>query len=128
MGRMETNPDSGTRVSVRVPESLKEDYRDAVESQGSNMTEDIREHMKAVVDDHGGPDDQLPDGELGDAYRVLAANAGLNNRLPVEDAETLLSDKTNVPKATVRRRLLDPLRDQNLIRVRYGTIIVRELD
>jgi len=127
MGRMESDESDTTRVTVRVPTKLVKEYEEAL-NDDTNRSEDIRQHMREqakqpTVD--GGLVPPTDDETLASAYRVMRRAAGAAP-LPVDEAKSLIAAQTNIPKSSVSRRALKPLRDRGYLR-RCGDPINRPM-
>jgi antitoxin component of RelBE/YafQ-DinJ toxin-antitoxin module len=117
-----------TKVTTRCPEELKADYKDVLDEQGRSMSDDLREHMQAVVNAHSNrPDDgTVPgDDQLAAAYKALRRAADPDHQtVKTEVAETIVAEETRVRRAVVRSNVLKPLERRGYIEPRWGTVRV----
>lgn len=126
MPRSQASASNGSaQLSVRTDEDLKREYKTALDAEGKSMSDDLREHMKRKVAEHGGNvgrDDHLPaDDDLATAYVRLDELASPDKRrVPVEVAKSDLADKLNLKAALVRSNVLDPLKRRGYIRPLYN--------
>lgn len=123
------------QLSVRCDADLKQQYADVLDDEGDSMSNDLREHMEAVVARHDaasnyGVNDRLPDDDvLRRAFNVLDEYADPDTRtIGVEAAESTLADKCNTPKRVVRERIIKPLDDRGLIRPNWGELVVARVE
>jgi len=123
------------QLSVRCDAALKQRYSDVLDDEGDSMSDDLREHMEAVVARHDGAseygtNDRLPDDDvLRRAYHVLDEYVDPDTRtIAVGAAESTLADKCNTPKRVVRERIIKPLDDRGLIRPNWGELVVARVE
>ena len=126
MSRMESDESDTKRVTVRVPEGLVEDYEQSLDDD-TNRSEDLRAYMRQAKQPatDGGLVPPSDDETLASAYHVLRQAAG-DAVLPVDEAKSLVSARTNVPKSSVSRRVLTPLHRRGYLR-RCGDPINRPM-
>lgn len=123
------------QIVFRVDGDLKESYRDLLNDEGSNFTDDLTAFVEGRISCHvetDGGRSMLPeDDELRRAFRLLDDLASpTTRRVSVEVAETELADKLNRPKESVRRYYLWPLETHEppLISPKSGVLTVREVE
>ncbi len=126
--RWQQSSAGSTQLSAKVPESLKEDFREASEQRGETMTDVIKSKMIEVVEAElgAGSGDPLPDDPaLADAYRALRKNANPDsNLLNTRIAESVAAEASGVKSRVVRENVLEPLRSRGFIRPYFGQIVV----
>lgn len=118
MARMESDESNTKRVTVRAPKQLVEEYDEALDEQGRNRSQAIREHMRETVSrpaTDGGLVPPQDDETLADAYRELLALSD-GSSIPLDEARSVLATKLNVPKESISRRVLRPLNDRGYLR------------
>jgi antitoxin component of RelBE/YafQ-DinJ toxin-antitoxin module len=120
--------DPRTKVTARCPEALKEQYQSVLDERGLSMSDDLREHMEQVVQQHGGAPEtgEMPaDEQLTNAYRALWRNADPDtHRIDGEVAETIASEAAKVRAKVVKDSILKPLEDRGYLTPQWGTIVV----
>jgi len=127
MGRMESDESDTKRVTVRVPEDLVDAYEESLDDD-TNRSEDLRAYMRRQAKQpaaDGGLTPPSDDETLASAYSVLRRAAG-DAPLPIDEAKSLIASQTNIPKSSVSRRALKPLRDRGYLR-RCGDPINRPM-
>jgi hypothetical protein len=127
MARMESDESDTKRVTVRVPESLVDAYEESLDDD-TNRSEDLRVYMRQQAKQPATDGGLTPPGDdemLASAYGVLRRAAG-EAPLPVDEAKSLIASQTNIPKSSVSRRALKPLRDRGYLR-RCGDPINRPM-
>jgi antitoxin component of RelBE/YafQ-DinJ toxin-antitoxin module len=117
------------KVTTRCPEELKEEYQQVLDEQGRSMSEDVREHMQAVVNASEGTsigNNALPDNErLATAYKALRRHADPDTGgIETDVAETIVAEATSVRASVIRSNVLRPLQRRGYIRPKWGTIEV----
>lgn len=127
MGRMESDESDTTRITVRVPSKLVEQYEEALDDD-TNRSEDIRQHMREQAKQpatDGGLAPPADDETLAAGYRALREAAG-DAALPVDEAKSLVATRANIPKSSASRRVLTPLHRRGYLR-RCGDPINRPM-
>lgn len=117
MSRMESDESDTKRVTIRVPERLLDQYDDSLDDDTSRSAA-LREHMREQAEQpatDGGLAPPSDDDTLAEAYLALREAAG-DVLLPVDEAKSILSSRTNIPKNSIARRVLKPLRDRGYLR------------
>lgn len=117
MARMESDESDTKRVTVRVPESLVDAYEESLDDD-TNRSEDLRAYMRRQAREpatDGGLQPPSDDETLASAYRALRQAAG-DAPIPLEEAKSLISSRTNIPKSSVSRRVVAPLHDRGYLR------------
>jgi len=115
-----------TQLSAKVPEPLKEEFREACEQRGESMTDVIEAKMREVVgaetDDVKGA---IDDDRLRSAYQALRDEADPDDRkIDTDPAESAVAESCRVNSRSVRTAVLDPLQRRNAIQYRWGQIRV----
>ncbi len=117
-----------TQLSAKVPEPLKQDFREACDQRGETMTAVIEEKMAEAVDEElgAGSADPLPDEpELANAYRSLRRSANPDNgRLKTDQAESIAAQSARVNSDFVRSTVLKPLANRGYIQPMWGSVKV----
>lgn len=102
-----------SRITTRCNETLKEEFKDHCEKNGTNMSERVKTLIKEDIGEvqRGNlPDDE----ELAAAYRTMFwTTAG--DHVEVDDAESAIANALNIPKTAVRARIIRPLRDRGYV-------------
>jgi hypothetical protein len=103
-----------TRLSAKVGEELKEDFKEACEARGDTMTDVIEEKMAEVIAENGGPtlddDDYYPtDPKLRELYEAClkyAVDLKIYQRRHAGSIaqETQQTNKSNLPDALIPLR------------------------
>ncbi len=117
MGRMESDESDTTRVTVRVPTKLVEEYEEALDDD-TNRSEDIRQHMREQAKQPAADGGLVPpsdDETLAAGYHALREAAG-DAPIPVEEAKSLVASRANIPKSSTSRRVLAPLHDRGYLK------------
>ena len=128
---MESDESNTKRVTVRVPEDLLDAYEEALDEE-TNRSEDLRAHMREQAKQPATDGGLAPPGDdetLADAYLALREAAG-DALMPVDEAKSLISSRTNIPKESISRRVLTPLRKRGYLRrcgdpIQYPMLEVR---
>lgn len=133
MQRWQQSSKGSTQLSAKLPEALKEDFREICEEQGETMTDVIVDLMAQAVEERKGTrdaDNVLPDDErLLKAWRVLRHNAAPDtNVIPLKSAESLLANELNVPKHIILHSVIQPLErhEPPMIVVEWAKVEVRD--
>jgi hypothetical protein len=115
-----------TQVTSRVPEPLKEAFKETCDARDVTMTDAIQKLVESYVVETGGGVtlDEPDEPKLAEAYRKLRMLTGPRRRCPVDEAESFLAEQTGTPKRAVRASLLDPLRDEGYVEYRWGVLKV----
>ncbi len=127
MSRMESDESDTKRVTVRVPETLVDAYEESLDDD-TNRSEDLRAYMRRQAKQPATDGGLTPPGDdetLASAYSIMRRAAG-DAPLPVDEAKSLIAAQTNIPKSSVSRRALKPLRDRGYLR-RCGDPINRPM-
>lgn len=130
MGKDGYSSKGATQLSVKTPDELKDDFREACESEGRSMTEVVREKMEEYVRETGGSEIVAGDGpedpRLSKAWRRLRENADPDTgKINTDVAKTKAAEAAGVSKGAVREAVLEPLRRRGWLRVSFGTIRVK---
>lgn len=128
MGQDGYSSAGSTQISAKVPEPLKEEFREACDERGESMTDVIEQKMKEVVDNGDEESDALPDDDrLRAGYQCLRAESDPDTgRIDTDVAESAVAEKTRVKSRTVRQNVLDPLERRGYISYCWGSIKVRD--
>ncbi|WP_256392771.1 hypothetical protein [Natronoarchaeum rubrum] len=108
---MESPTDATSRVTIRVPESLLEEYDEALEDRETDRSKDIRRYMRSVVNAPDPDESRQPptdDETLAKGYAALR-KAGAGRSVPVREAKSIVARETNIPSESVSRRVLKRL-------------------
>lgn len=109
------------QIPIRLDENLKEEFRDYCDENGTDMSNHLREHIRSVTGTS--ETDPLPDDpELAKAYRRMYDVRSSDDRIPVAEIEPELANHLNIPKRTIRRRILHELDERGYINVSVGII------
>jgi len=118
MGRMESDESNTQRVTVRVPADLLEEYDGVLDDQDTNRSEAIRQHMRKTVSQPATDGGLVPpedDDTLAAAYEELRRLTTDGRSLPLTEARSVLASKLNLPKESVPRRILKPLKERGYL-------------
>jgi len=117
------NPEIRTRIS----EELRDEYERKLQLEGRSISEDLRQHIRDVVRD-GAETSGLPEEpELREAYVLLDELASPDDRrVQASVAISELAQKTQRPEESVKRAVLEPLRNRGHIYVWNGWVTVQE--
>ncbi|WP_158055978.1 hypothetical protein [Halorussus halophilus] len=114
MAQMESDESKMKRVTVRVPKALVEEYDEVVE----NRSEGVRTHMKRIVKNpvtDGGREPPRDDDALAKGYETLKSVSCNGQAIPLREAKSIIASQANVPKESVSRRIIEPLRERGYI-------------
>jgi len=117
MARMKSDESTTKKVTVRAPKDLVEEYDDILEERGTDRSKDIRQHMRRTVKapkTDGGRQPPSDDETLAKGYQALK-KATASTLIPVREAKSIVASETNIPKDSVPRRVLKPLRDRGYL-------------
>jgi len=111
-----------TRLSAKVAEPLKQDFKDACEARGETMTDVIEAKMREVVDEHGGNPDRDGDGyypsdaELRDLYETCLKFADADRGLKIYQRRhaSSIAQETQTSKSDLGDALI-PLRQKGYV-------------
>jgi hypothetical protein len=101
-------------ITVRVPQRLKEQYKDEVDS----MSGDLKEHIKRRVEEG---DDWIEPPEndmLRKGWRAMRRAAGPDGTIPTSVAKSRISEAARVKPEDAIRCVIRPLDDLGYVRVR----------
>ena len=108
------------QLSVRCDEDLKAAYKDALDAQGTSMSDDLREHMEAVVranSDRPGPQEHRPtDSTLRAVYDSLLTYSNETLRLTLEFYDSAIANDSGVKKGSLPA-LCYRLQSKNYVRI-----------
>lgn len=128
MPRQETD-DPRTTISVKVDESTKEQYQDAIPG---SMSQDLRAYIQSRADGETRCNVEPPtdDQTLRDAYIALLEAVDKyaepdSARITVDRAKSEVAQATGVPKDGLKRRVFRPLEARGYLRVAGGRMAVR---
>jgi antitoxin component of RelBE/YafQ-DinJ toxin-antitoxin module len=128
MGRSGYSSADRTQISAKVPEQLKEEFKETCDALGESMTDVIVEQMVRVVSEHGGEtvDDAYPDDDLlRAAYQQLRRHAPPDtSALDADAARSLVAEEVGLKKDHIKRLVFRPLERQGYIRPKWGMIVV----
>ena len=117
MARMESDESAVTRVTVRVPQDLLEEYDETLDARGANRSEAIRGHMRRVNNDSTPSGERTPptdDELLAAGYKALIEVSGRGG-IPLDQAKSAVAQKTGLGKEFVGPRIIDPLRKRGYL-------------
>lgn len=118
MARMEREESAKTRVTVRVPERLLDEFDEEVEEREESRSEAVRRLMRSEIESPTDTDARQPpadDDLLASAYVALRRYAG-ERALPIREAKSVIAQETGVPQPVIGRRILSPLRDRGYLK------------
>lgn len=127
MARQSTD-DPRTTVSVKVSESIKEQYQDAV---SGSMSADLRAYIRSRGESGSVSGRQPPtdDQALRNGYQALLTAVIQyappdSRRITVDRANTEVAQATGLPKDGLKRRIFRPLESRGYISVAGGNMII----
>lgn len=112
-----------SKITIRCSKELKDEFKEQCDSDGTNMSEELKKHMREVT--NYTPGGRLPDdAALAEGYRTVYWMAG-GNPVEIDDAESKIADALNIRKAAVRHRITEPLRKRGYLTLKQGVHEVR---
>ena len=117
MSRMQSPEDATSRVTIRVPDELLEEYDEALDNRETDRSKDIRRYMRNVVnapDPDKGRQPPTDDETLAQGYQAIRKAAG-GRDIPLREAKSLIARETNIPAESVSRRILKPLQERGYL-------------
>jgi len=120
--RISVTPKSGQTEQLQA---VADDRHDG--NRAAAMREAFAEYIARYGDD-GDASDQIPsDPQLATAYQTLRQRADPSHgRIPTDEAIPAVAEATKLPRAAVKRRVFEPLRERGWIDPRYSVLIVYE--
>ena len=112
-----------SRINFRVSEDLKRAFEADCQQQGKSMSEALKEHIRETTG-HTSTGRLPDDPQLAKAYETIYWLAG-GRPVDVDDAESAVSNKLNIPKDAVRGRVIRPLEKRGYVTLRRGISKVR---
>lgn len=112
-----------SRINFRTSETTKEAFKAVCESEGKSMSQVLEDFVQEKTGHTS--KGRLPDNpQLAGGYETLYWLAA-GQPVEVDDAEAAIANKLNMPKSSVRARIIKPLETRGYVTLRTGLSKVR---